>query len=502
MSQYTIPAEVKIILSRLNKAGYEAYVVGGCVRDLLRGVEPQDWDVATNAKPEEIQKIFPESFYANKFGTVTVKIQKAKRKSKNDKSKTKNNETQNPEINEVEVTTYRVDEKYSDKRHPDKVRFTRDLEEDLKRRDFTINALAMNDNGIIIDLFGGQWDLKNKIIRAVGKPGERFNEDALRMMRAVRFATTLGFAIEEKTFEAIKKYAGLLNFISKERIRDEFIKIIEAQEAENGIVLLQEVGLLKYIIPELEEGIDVGQNKHHIYTIWDHNLHSLGWAAKKNYPLDVRIASLFHDIGKPRTKEGEGLDSTFYGHEVVGARMTAKILDRLKFTKKITEKITTLVRYHLFYYNVDEVTERSVRRLVSKVGKENMDDLILVRIADRKGSGVPKAEPYKIRHLRYIIEKVSRDPITPKMLKLKGDDLMKLLKIGSGPKVGEVLAILLDGVLDEPKKNTKSLLEKRVKKLGTLDDSEISKLAYLARRKTEEAGEAVEEKHKRKYWVK
>ncbi len=477
-----IPKEVKTILDKLQKAGYEAYIVGGCVRDLLRNVEPHDWDITTSAQPEEIQKVFPKSFYANTFGTVTVQV--------------------SGKIKEIEITTYRVEEKYTDKRHPDELRFASTLDEDLKRRDFTINALAMDKDGNITDLFDGQKDLKKKTIRAVGNADERFNEDALRMMRAVRLATTLNFSIEKKTKEAITKHAGLLNFISKERVRDEFIKIIEAKEAEKGIELLREVRLLKYIVPELEEGIEMGQNKHHIYTVWEHNLHSLGWSAKNNYPTHVRIASLFHDIGKSRTKEGDGPDSTFYGHEVAGGRMTAKILDRLKFPKKVAEQITTLVRYHLFYYNVDEVTERSVRRLVSKVGRENMDDLILVRIADRKGSGVPKAEPYKIRHFRYIIDKVSRDPITPKMLKIKGDEVMKLLRLEPGPKVGEVLAVLLDEVLDEPKKNTKSHLQEHVKELGALSPQELSKRAYGARRKTEEIGESVEEKHKKKYWVK
>lgn len=492
VSPRKIPREVAGVLDGLAKSGYEAYAVGGCVRDLLRGVKPIDWDVATNASPEEIQGLFPNTFYANAFGTVTVQL-----RAKSEKRKAA--------IDEVEVTTYRVDETYTDKRHPDSVRFTRNLQEDLKRRDFTINALALSEvEGLarIVDLFGGQDDIKNKIIRTVGKAEERFGEDALRMMRAVRFATTLHFLIEPQTFEAIKKHSGLLAYISKERVRDEFVKIIESRDAEKGIVLLQETGLLKHIVPELEEGIGMGQNKHHIYTVWEHNIHSLGWSAENDYPTDVRIASLFHDIGKSRTKRGEGLDSTFYGHEVAGARMAAQILGRLKFPRDIVEKVTTLVRYHLFYYNVDEVTENSVRRLISKVGKENMDDLILVRIADRKGSGVPKAEPYKIRHFRYIIEKVSRDPVSPKMLKTRGDEVMNILGIKPGPRVGEVISILLDEVLDDPKKNTRTLLKKRIKEIGILNDREVSKLAYEARSKVEKAGEVIEEKHKKKFWVK
>ena len=493
-----IPGEVAGVLNVLEKNGHEAYVVGGCVRDLLRGVKPIDWDIATNASSEEIQSLFPDTFYANAFGTVTVKL------SKGGLSPLGGTVPPRVEtiIDEVEVTTYRVDETYTDKRHPDSVRFTRNLEDDLKRRDFTINALAMNGTGKITDLFDGIRDLETAVIRAVGDAQERFSEDALRMMRAVRFATILDFVIEPQTLEAIKKHAGLLSFISKERVRDEFVKIIESRDAEKGVVLLQETGLLKHIVPELEEGIGVAQNKHHIYTIWEHNIHSLGWTAKNDYPTDVRIASLFHDIGKSRTKRGEGLDSTFYGHEVAGARMAAQILERLKFSRDVIEKVTTLVRYHLFYYNVDEVTENSVRRLIGKVGRANMDDLILVRIADRKGSGVPKAEPYKIRHFRYIIEKVSRDPVSPKMLEIKGDEVMAILKIEPGPRVGEVISILLDEVLDDPKKNEKSFLTKRIQEIGELSDGEVSKLAYEARKKIEEAGEVIEEKHKKRFWVK
>ena len=314
--------------------------------------------------------------------------------------------------------------------------------------------------------YGGQKDIDDKIIRTVGDPDERFNEDALRLMRAIRFAVQLDFAIEPKTAEAIKKNSGDLVAISKERISDEFIKIIMTKNAKAGIEMLHEYGLLKHIMPELEEGIGVSQNKHHIYTIWEHNLLSLDWAAKHNYKLENRIAALLHDVGKPQTKKGEGPDSTFYNHEVVGAKMTAKILERLKFPKKFIEKIVLLVRYHLFYYNVEEVTESSVRRLVKNVGPENIDDLLEVRIADRKGSGVPKAEPYKLRHLRAIIEKVSHDPISVKMLKINGNDLMKDLKMEPGPKMGYILNILLDEILDEPKNNTKEYLFKRAKKLN------------------------------------
>jgi poly(A) polymerase/tRNA nucleotidyltransferase (CCA-adding enzyme) len=467
-----IPETIGQILEKISDADFEAFIVGGCVRDLLMGKEPKDWDITTNAKPEEIQKIFPDSFYENEFGTVGVKIRKDEE-----------------ETEVVEVTTYRTESKYSDKRHPDEVKFAKKLEDDLKRRDFTINALAMNGEGEITDLFGGKKDLENKIIRAVGDAGERFNEDALRMMRAVRFATTLGFTIEPATLEAIKKHSQTLQIISKERIRDEFVKIILSDEPMKGIELLRETGLLEHVIPELLEGFGIEQNLHHIYSVWEHNLRALQYTADKKYSLEVRVAALLHDVGKPKSKRGEGHTSTFYGHEVIGAKMTARILDRLKFPKDQAEKIIKLVRFHLFYYNVGEVTENSVRRLVANIGKENVEDLLKVREADRIGSGTPKAVPYKLRHLKFMIDKVARDPISPKMLKLNGNDVMKLLNIETGPKVGMIVNSLMEEVLDKPEKNTSEFLETRVLELGKLSEGELNELAKKGKLKTAEKEE-------------
>ena len=471
------------MIAALNKAGFEAYAVGGCVRDFILGREPYDWDITTNAKPEEIQKIFQNSVYENQFGTVAI-----------------NTESKNERLKIIEITTYRVEEKYTDKRHPDSVKFTSKLEDDLARRDFTINAIAY-DGKKFIDPYNGQNDIKNKIVRTVGNPDERFNEDALRLMRAVRFAVQLGFSIEGKTAEAIKKNSGDLVAISKERIRDELIKIFMSDNAKTGIEMLREFNLLKHIMPELEEGYSIGQNKHHIYTVWEHNLRSLDWAAQNNYRLENRVAALLHDVGKPRTKKGNGPDSTFYNHEVVGAKMAARILERLKFPKKFIEKVVLLVRYHLFYYNVEEVTESSVRRLVKNVGPENMDDLLEVRIADRKGSGVPKAEPYKLRHLRAVIEKVSHDPISVKMLKINGDDLIKKLKMEPGPKMGYILNILLDGVLDEPKNNTKEYLLKRAEELNKEPPAKLEKMYKIAQTKTQEVAEEEFRGIKKRYRV-
>ena len=483
-----IPKEVQFIINEFKKAGFEAYIIGGCVRDLLRGIEPEDWDIATNAKPKEIQKIFPKSFYSNQFFTVTAQTN-----------------SKNPKLKEIEITTYRSEAKYTDKRHPDVVKFAKTISEDLSRRDFTINAMALglsaSDTDRLIDPFGGQKDLKNKTIRAVGNPEDRFSEDALRMLRAVRFATTLDFKIEKKTGQAIKKNAPWLQAISKERIRDELLKIIMVEKAADGLELLRELSLLRYIIPELEEGYKVTQNKHHIYECYEHSLLSLKYAAKRGFNKYVRFASLFHDIGKPRVKEGEGQDATFYNHEIVGAKMTLQILERLKFPKKDIEKIAKLVRYHLFYYHPDEVGESSVRRLVRQVGPENMEELLQVRMADRIGSGVPKAEPYKLRHLRYVIEKVSRDPISVKMLEVKGNDVIRILDIQPGPKVGQILDVLLSYVLEEPKRNKKEFLEKEIKKLGKLSEKELSSLAQKAKKEREKLEMKRDEMTKKKYWV-
>ncbi|MFH0859285.1 MAG: HD domain-containing protein, partial [Patescibacteria group bacterium] len=436
------------------------------------------------------QEIFPKSFYENKFFTVSVQTQSKK-----------------SNLKEIEITTYRSEARYGDQRHPDSVKFAKNLEEDLSRRDFTVNAMALeipiskSQTSKLIDPFKGQEDLKKKIIRTVGDPLKRFNEDALRMIRAVRLAIRLGFSIEEKTSQAIKKNSDSLKIVSAERIRDELIKIIDSENAAQGIELLRELNLLKYVIPELEQGYKVSQNKHHIYDCYDHSLKSLEYAVKKNFNRYVRIAALLHDVGKPITKRGKGKDATFYGHEVVGARMTQKILERLKFPKKDIEKITNLVRYHLFYYHPDEVNESSVRKLLCNVGQESIEELIQVRMADRIGSGCPKAEPYKLRHLRYIIEKVSNDPISAKMLKLDGNDIIKILNIKPGPKIGQILNVLLGSVLDNPSNNKKQDLEKEIKRLGQLSEKELIELAQKAKQEKEKIETKKDEMVKQKYWV-
>lgn len=495
-ANFNIPKHIILVLQEMEKAGFEATVVGGCVRDLLLALNPKDWDIATNAKPEEVQKIFPDSVYENEFGTVGIKI-------RNNVLESSEEQEENQKVVEVvEVTTYRIESKYSDKRHPDEVKFAKTLEEDLSRRDFTINALAMKvgpDKVEIIDYFGGQTDLGKKIIRAVGDADERFSEDALRMMRAIRFSVTLGFEIEEKTFLAIEKNSDNLKFISPERIRDEFSKIILSPTPAKGIELLEKAGILKIILPEVENGIGVTQSHHHYYgpynTVYKHLVASLEKCPSEK--LEVRLAALFHDVGKPQSKRGEGENATFYNHEYIGERMTKKILERLRFPRRIIDKVMLLVRNHMFYYNVDEVGEAGVRRVVQKIGLENIKDLISVRISDRLGSGVPKAVPYKLRHFQFMVEKVSSDPISVKQLKLNGNDLMKELGVTPGPKVGAILAVLLSNVIDNPTLNEKGKLLALAKKLAKSNVEDLRKMAeekIKAEQKKED--ELIKKKHK------
>ncbi len=478
------PKEVENIIRKIEEEGYEAFLVGGCVRDTLRGVEPKDFDVATNADPKEVEKIFKKSLYNNKFGTVTVFTN-----SKEER------------LREIEVTTYREEDDYCDQRHPEKIIFVKDIKEDLKRRDFTINAMAVSLSKELIDPFFGKEDLEKKIIRAVGSPEERFSEDALRMMRAVRFACSLNFEIEKRTKEAIKENAELLKNISSERIRDEFVKIIMTPRASEGIEELRKLNLLEQFLPELVEGYGVAQSKHHIYDCYKHAIYSLRYAVKKEFSFHVRIAALLHDVGKPKSKHGEGEEATFHNHEVIGAKMTRNILNRLKFKKEDREKITLLVRYHLFYYNVGEVSESSIRRLLRKVGKENIEELLEVRMADRIGSGVPKAEPYRLRHMRYLIEKVSQDAVSTNMLKITGNDVMEIMSTSPGPIIGDVLSIILLKVINNPELNEKKVLMEEVEKIKKLSPEEIEKEADAAKQEIEKVETKRDEMTKKRYWV-
>lgn len=496
-----LPGFIKNILYQLEENGYQAFVVGGCVRDILmdRKGKKNDWDITTDAEPQEILSIFPEGKYNNKYGTVLVPI-----------------EDEQGNRSAAEVTTFRSESNYSDGRHPDEVEFEDSLERDLRRRDFTINALAIKpresklpppselkgwtfekSDHYIVDLFGGKKDIEKKVIRAVGEPADRFREDALRMMRALRFACQLDFSLEPKTERAIQKLSGGIKFIAKERIRDEFIQILESENAYEGVMLLHKDKLLQYIIPELERGVGVKQDRHHVYTVFEHSLYSL-----KNCPARdwrVKLAALLHDIGKPRTKRIIDGVATFYNHEYVSAKLASKITKRLRFKNRDAEKVYLLVKNHMFYYNVGEVTASSVRRLIRKVGEENLSDLIDLRVADRLGSGVPKAKPYKLRHLEYMMRKVRKDPISVKMLAVNGDDLMSEAGLRPGPKIGAILEVLLSEVLDDPDLNDRRYLLKRSEELK---NEELEELRKRAREKIEKEKEEEDKKIKREFKVK
>lgn len=490
--KFDIPNEVINITETLEKGGFEAYLVGGCVRDLLMGREPKDWDITTNAKPDGIIGLFPKTVYENKFGTVAV-IDEA---------------VSHGTLRQIEVTPYRIEAKYSDNRHPDEVSFSDKLEDDLKRRDFTVNAIAYNiSKGQIVDLYKGQEDIKDKTIRTVGNPNERFQEDGLRLLRAIRFSAQLGFAVSQETMESIVKNAGLLKNISKERIRDEFSKIIMTDEPMAGIVLLEKVGLLEYIVPELKEGIKVEQKGEHIYDVWEHLLRSLQHSSDKGWPLQIRLSALFHDIGKPKTRrwdatKGKGGKYTFYGHEVVGARMAGKIMERLKFPNKMTDNVVKLVRYHMFFSDPEEITLSAVRRLVKNVGPELVWDLMKVRICDRIGMGKPKEEPYRLRKYESMIEEASRSPVSVGMLKIEGKKIMEITGEKAGPRLGFMLHALLEEALENPDINTEEYLEKRVKELSKLSDKDLKKLGEAGKEAKDEveAGELTE--IRKKYGVK
>jgi tRNA nucleotidyltransferase (CCA-adding enzyme) len=277
--------------------------------------------------------------------------------------------------------------------------------------------------------------------------------------------------------------------------------MLMSSRAAEGVILLEELDLLRYILPELRDGIGVAQNKHHIYTVFEHNVRALEYAAHENASLTVRLAALLHDVGKPATKGGDGPDATFHGHEVVGAKLAVRALERLHFSKETITDVAHLIRHHMFFYNVGEVSEAGVRRFLRRIGPEYLDDLMKVREADRIGSGVPKAVPYKLRHLLFMIEKVKHDPISPKMLAVDGGDVMQILNLKPGPKVGFILNILLEDVLEDPKQNDREILKTRVRELGEMTDAELKALAARSKEKQSEVESEEEKKMKDKFYV-
>lgn len=481
-----IPQEVRAVYDTLSKAGYEAYLIGGCVRDLFLEKEPKDWDITTNAKPEEIQKLFENSFYENTFGTVGVVT-----------------ESDDPRLKVIEVTPYRIEGKYSNARHPDEVTFSDKLEDDLERRDFTVNAIAYEPKkGLVIDNHGGQEDIVKRRIAAVGGANERFKEDALRTLRAVRLAAELDFVIDPKTAVAIATDAVHLEKISRERVRDEFIRIIESPRPMQGLYIAQKLGVLKYVIPELEEGIGCDQNQAHSFDVFEHLLRSLQHAADKEWPFEVRLAALLHDIGKPATRRwsDEKKDWTFHGHDVVSARMAKKIMANLKFPNETIQKVTDLVRAHMFFADPDLVTLSAVRRVIVKVGQENIKDLLHLRICDRIGTGRPKEQPFRLRKYMSMVDEALRDPVSVSMLKVNGGDIMALGE-KPGPRIGFVLHALLEEVLDDPKKNTEEYLKQRTRELLALNDADLKKLGEAGKDRREEEEEAAVQELRKKHHV-
>ena len=425
--------------------GYRIYVVGGAVRNLLLNKGVINWDFTTNAKPEELIKLFPDSFYNNTFGTVGIKF----------------------EDHILEVTTHRKESDYSDARHPDTIEWAETIEEDLARRDFTINAIALhyvNSKPVLIDPYGGQKHLKQKLIVAVGDPDNRFAEDALRLMRAVRLTAELGFLLEDKTRDSIRKNATNIKKVSGERIRDELMRIIVSDNAAEGILFLRSTGLLEQILPELDACFTIDQkspNRHHIYDVGTHLVMSLKHCPSKD-PI-TRLATLLHDIGKVETyrKDKTG-QITFHNHEVVGDKQVQKIAERLKLSKKEKEKLVLLVKHHQF--TVDEnQTDKAVRRFIRDVTKEYLQDMLDLRTGDRIGSGATPTS-WRLDLFKKRLEEVQKHVFSITDLKIDGTDVMKELNIKPGKQVGEILSKLFTEVEEGRIKNEKVALIAELKK--------------------------------------
>ncbi|RJQ36222.1 CCA tRNA nucleotidyltransferase [Candidatus Microgenomates bacterium] len=431
-----LPDEVMKLMDEFKKNNYQIFVVGGAVRDALLKKSVDNWDFTTNAIPDEIRKLFPDSFYNNIYGTVSIPKDKII----------------------FEITPFRKESNYSDSRHPEKIEWAKTIEEDLSRRDFTINAIAY-DGKNIIDPYGGQKDLENKLIKSVGDPDIRFKEDALRLLRAVRFTSQLGFLIEDSTRDSIQKNAGLITKISWERIRDEFIKILGGDHPSEGILFLKNTGLLSYILPEVDVCFAIPQKspkRHHVYDVGTHLVMALKHCPSSD-PI-TRFATLIHDIGKAKTfhKDKKTDLITFYNHEVVGKKQTEKIAERFKLSNKQKDKLITLVAEH--QYTVSETqTDKAIRRFIRSVTKEYLQDMLDLRTGDRIGSGA-KPTSWRNELFKKRLEEVQKQPFQIKDLKIDGNDVMKLLKIKPGPQVGSILKKLFDKVSDGKLKNEKQAL--------------------------------------------
>lgn len=486
---FSIPQEVLGTVKTLKDGGYQAYLVGGCVRDLLSKTTPKDWDITTNAHPPEIQKLFKNTYYNNDFGTVGVVIETAEGKP----------------THIIEVTPYRLEAKYSNARHPDSVTFSTKIDDDLKRRDFTMNAIAYDPTTEeVIDLYEGQKDLKNRTIRAVGKAEDRFHEDALRILRAIRFSAELGFMIEHETEKAIQTTAKNLEKISRERIRDEFTRIVSSPRPMEGLLTCERLRVLNHVLLDLTRGIGVEQNQAHTYDVYEHNLRTLQHAADKGWPLTLRLAALLHDISKPETRRwsDEKKDYTFHGHDVVGYRVAKKIMNELKFPKKMIDDVSNLVRWHMFFSDPEKITLSAVRRTIRNVGgEEHIWDLLNLRICDRVGTGRPKEQPFRFRKYKSMVEEALRDPTSVSMLALDGNRMMKISGEKPGPKIGYVLHALLEEVLDDPKRNAADYLEKEALRLLKLPEAELKKMGEGGKQKKEEVETDAIKKIRKKHFV-
>lgn len=451
MERFTTPPFIKKYFEIFKNAGYELYLVGGAVRNIFLNKQTTNWDFATNAKPQEIQALFPHSFYHNTFGTVTVM-----------------EEVEGIKL-PIEITTYRIEQGYSDKRRPDKVHWTHSLEADLSRRDFTVNAMALTfiqDKAVIVDPFGGKDDIQKKLVRAVGEPQQRFQEDALRLMRGVRLASELGFTIEQTTLDAIIKNAHLIQTVSGERIRDELLRILTSSAPHEGILLLRKAGLLKEILPELEACFGVEQKspgRHHIYDVGTHSVLALSFC-ESTHPI-TRLATLLHDIGKAPTFKKDPVSGliTFYNHEVVGANMAADIANRLKLSKNEKTMLVTLIRHHMFTVS-EKMTDSAVKRFIRNVGVENLNEIIMLRVADRLGSGA-KATSWRTELFKKRLIEVQKEPFSVRDLKINGEDVMREYGIGPGPKVGQALQLLFEKVEKGELKNERDYLLEELRRL-------------------------------------
>jgi tRNA nucleotidyltransferase (CCA-adding enzyme) len=445
-----VPSGIRDVLLRLEGDGHRAALVGGCVRDLIRGIPVSDWDVATSARPDQVHALFPGAIPTGiKHGTMTVPT------------------TAGP----CEVTTFRVERGYADARHPDEVRFVPDLEPDLARRDFTVNAIAWDPvTNRVTDPFGGREDLARGLLRAVGDPLERFREDGLRPVRAARFAATLEFDVEEATERGLGQARDRVARVAVERIRDELTKMLAAREPSRGFEVLRRADLLSLLLPELAACVAVPQNRYHAYDVYFHTLYTVD-AAPREKPV-VRLAALFHDVGKPATRAERDGEATFYNHQHESARLAAEAMTRLRYPNDTIEQVVHLVRHHMFDYR-DEWTDAAVRRFVRAVGPDHIADLFDLRIADNVGNGTKVGFPHYLETFRARIEGVlsARAALRIRDLAVRGEDVMRELGVPPGPRVGKVLEGLLQEVLENPALNERERLLRRLREAFSIDSS-------------------------------